>query len=168
MSQASSETQWSSGTGVGVSRWLADTAVCLAADPNQIDTAELVLLEENVSGPVVDEERDFRVDSNEVEGPPHLRGQIPRLAPRREDAGDLVRSFARTRQRAGSLFRSAASPVPETAPRPAVKCRDGVFPSLSAWVTGARGLALPKPCYLTCSALRHSIRAHGTPRREEP
>jgi hypothetical protein len=41
---------------------LADGAVYLAADSGQIDTCELGLLEENVGGPVIEEEQGFTSD----------------------------------------------------------------------------------------------------------
>jgi HK97 family phage prohead protease len=41
---------------------LANTGVFLAADPAQIDTCELGLLEENMAGPTLEEDREFRQD----------------------------------------------------------------------------------------------------------
>jgi hypothetical protein len=42
---------------------LTTAAWYLAADSSQIDTFELGLLEENIGGPVLEEEREFRVDT---------------------------------------------------------------------------------------------------------
>ena len=43
---------------------LASTGVFLAADPNQIDTVELGLLEENMAGPYIEAEQGFDSDES--------------------------------------------------------------------------------------------------------
>lgn len=54
--------EWISNLQLVVEPRLASTAVYLASDPNQIDTVELGLLEENASGPIIEEEREFGKD----------------------------------------------------------------------------------------------------------
>ncbi|WP_198133816.1 HK97 family phage prohead protease [Anaeromyxobacter dehalogenans] len=54
--------EWIASLELVVEPRLANTAVYLAAEYNQIDTAELGLLEENMNGPVVEEEAEFRKD----------------------------------------------------------------------------------------------------------
>jgi hypothetical protein len=55
--------EWIANLELVVEPRLANTAVYLAADPSQIDTCELGLLDENMGGPVIEEEREFRIDA---------------------------------------------------------------------------------------------------------
>jgi phage major head subunit gpT-like protein len=54
--------EWIANLELVVEPRLANTAAFLAADSAQIDTVELGLLEENMSGPVIEQEEEFRRD----------------------------------------------------------------------------------------------------------
>jgi hypothetical protein len=54
--------EWIANLELVVEPRLVSSAAFLAADSNQIDTVELGLLEENMGGPVLDEEEEFRRD----------------------------------------------------------------------------------------------------------
>lgn len=54
--------EWIANLELVVEPRLANTAVYLAADPNQIDTVELGLLEENLNGPHIETEQGFGTD----------------------------------------------------------------------------------------------------------
>lgn len=62
MTTAKAEPEWISNLQLVVEPRLPSTAVYLAADANQIDHIELGLLDDNINGPMVDEEEEFEVD----------------------------------------------------------------------------------------------------------
>jgi hypothetical protein len=57
-----STAEWIANLELVVEPRLASTGVYIAADPAQIDTCELGLLEENIGGPVIEEEQEFSRD----------------------------------------------------------------------------------------------------------